>query len=248
MNSEKIAKDFLLNYGLQSEKFGKEELGSGETPDYRVYKDDELFGYCEVKNPQKDTWLDDKLNKAEPGEIVGGLRKDPVFNRLSGHIHKARKQFDAVNVDEELPNILSFYNEDEQSGFLDLVAVTTGNFFAEGGAIFPIYRHLSEGRIKKDIEKIHLIIWMHINRIAFCLIPCFGGVRWRSWRKDCPSGLGRTCANAPTKNLPHRPGCTSMPSAMSRSARGSASGRCGTRRWRRLSRIIARRLTRSAAP
>ena len=164
MDSEQIVKDFLSGYGLKSEKFSKEELGNGKTPDYRVYKDDELFSYCEVKNAQKDTWLDDKLDKAEPGEIVGGLRKDPVFNRLSAHIHKARKQFDAVNADEKLPNILSFYNEDKQSGFLDLMAVTTGNFFAEGGAVFPIYKHVSEGRIKEDIEKIHLFIWLDAHK------------------------------------------------------------------------------------
>lgn len=164
MNSEQIVKDFLSIYGLKPEKFDKEELRSGKTPDFRVYKDGELFSYCEVKNAGKDTWLDDKLDKAEPGEIVGGLRKDPVFNRLSAHIHKARKQFDAVNADEKWPNILSFYNEDEQSGFLDLMAVTTGNFFAEGGAVFPIYKNVSEGRVKKDIENIHLFIWLDSHK------------------------------------------------------------------------------------
>lgn len=164
MKSEQIVKDFLSGYGLKSEKFNKEELGNGKTPDYRVYKDVELYSYCEVKNAQKDTWLDDKLEKSKPGEMVGGLRKDPVFNRLSTHIHKARKQFDAVNADEKLPNILSFYNEDEQSGFLDLMAVTTGNFFAEGGAVFPIYKHVSEGRIKEDIAKIHLFIWLDAHK------------------------------------------------------------------------------------
>lgn len=87
-----------------------------------------------------------------------------LFAGVSAHIHKARKQFDAVNAGEEFPNILSFYNEDKQSGFLDLIAVTTGNFFAEGGAVFPIYKHVSEGRIKADIEKIHLFIWLDAHK------------------------------------------------------------------------------------
>lgn len=100
----------------------------------------------------------------DPGEIVGGLRKDPVFNRLSAHIHKARKQFNAVNKEENIPNVLAFYNEDNMSGFLDLLAVTTGNFFAEGGAVFPFYKNFSEGRIKSDIEKIHLFIWIDANK------------------------------------------------------------------------------------
>jgi len=165
MDVEEIVKEFLSGYGLRSDKFDKEELRNGKTPDYRVYKNDNvLFSYCEVKNAQKDTWLDDKLVEANPGEIVGGLRKDPVFNRLSTHIHTARKQFDAVNKNEELPNILAFYNEDEQSGFLDLMAVTTGNFFAEGGAVFPIYKHISEGRVKEDIAKIHLFIWLDAHK------------------------------------------------------------------------------------
>ncbi len=164
MDSEQTVKDFLFSYGLKSEKFNKIELRNGKTPDYRVYKDDELFCYCEVKNAQKDSWLDEKLDKAEPGEIVEGLRKDPIFNRLTAHIHKARKQFDAVNADEKLPNILALYNEDEQSGFLDLMAVTTGNFFTEGGAVFPTYKNTSEGRVKKDIEKIHLFIWLDAHK------------------------------------------------------------------------------------
>ena len=165
MDAEDKVKDFLSGYDLRSEEFDKEELRNGKTPDYRVYKiDDVLFSYCEVKNAQKDEWLDDKLEEANSCEIVGGLRKDPVFNRLSAHIHKARKQFDAVNKDETLPNILAFYNEDEHSGFLDLMAVTTGNFFSEGGAVFPIYKHISEGRIKGDIAKIHLFIWLDAKK------------------------------------------------------------------------------------
>lgn len=164
MDSEQVIKDFLSIYGLNSEKFGKTELGNGKTPDYRVYIDRELKFYCEVKNAQKDRWLDEKLEEAAPGEIVGGLRKDPVFNRLSAHIHKARKQFEAVNKEEDLPNVLAFYNEDEQSGFLDLLAVTTGNFFAEGGSVFPIYKNFSEGRIRADIEKIHLFIWIDVHK------------------------------------------------------------------------------------
>jgi hypothetical protein len=164
MDSEKIVSDFLSTYDLKSKKFTKQELSNGKTPDYRVYRSENLFGYCEVKNTQEDSWLDEKLDNAKPGEIVGGLRKDPVFNRISAHIHKARKQFDAVNADEEHPNILAFYNEDAQSGFLDLMAVTTGNFFAEGGAVFPIYKSVSEGRVKNDIERIHLFIWLDAHK------------------------------------------------------------------------------------
>ena len=46
-------------------------------------------------------WINEKLKEAKPLEIVGGGRSDPTFNRLSSHIHNARKQFDAVNKDEK---------------------------------------------------------------------------------------------------------------------------------------------------
>jgi len=160
MDPEQTVKDFLSAYGLRSDRFDKSQLAGGKSPDFKVYSNEDLALYCEVKSPQEDTWLNGELEKADAGEIVGGLRKDPVFNRLSAHIHKSRKQFDAVNKDEELPNVLAFYNQDQQSGFLDLLAVTTGNFFAEGGGVFPIYKNFSEGRIKTDIERIHLFIWL----------------------------------------------------------------------------------------
>ncbi|MBI4006525.1 MAG: hypothetical protein HY356_07630 [Gammaproteobacteria bacterium] len=159
-DSETVIAEFLGEYGLSAERYSKSVRRSGRTPDYKVLRDGQLKFYCEVKNSEKDQWLDDLLDLAEPGEIVGGLRNDPVFNRLTKHIHKARGQFDAVNPREELPNVLAFHNEDKHAGFLDLLAVTTGNFFADDGSVHPIYKNFSEGRVKTDIERIHLFIWL----------------------------------------------------------------------------------------
>jgi hypothetical protein len=160
LDSEQIAKEFLSGYKLRSERFSKEQLQSIKTPDFKVYKNDDLIFYCEVKNTEKDTWLDKRLELVAPGEFAGDVRNDPIFNRLSAHIHKAGKQFDAVNPNLDFTNVLVFYNQDRKSGFLDLIAVVTGNFLAEGGESFPIYKNFSEGRIKEDIQKIHLFIWL----------------------------------------------------------------------------------------
>ena len=162
-DSETVIAEFLGVYGLSTERYSKSERRTGKTPDYKVLHDGQLKFFCEVKNSEKDKWLDGLLDQAAPGEIVGGLRNDPVFNRLTNHIHKARSQFDAVNPEEELPNVLAFHNEDEHAGFLDLLAVTTGNFFADDGSVHPIYKNYSEGRVKTDIEKIHLFIWLDVN-------------------------------------------------------------------------------------
>ncbi|MDR3554021.1 MAG: hypothetical protein P4L55_04645 [Syntrophobacteraceae bacterium] len=186
MNSEQVVNDFLSGYGLRLEVFDKNQLGIGKTPDFKVYSDEKLIFYCEVKNAQKDMWLDKELEKAAPGDIVGGLRNDPVFSRLSTHIHKACKQFESVNKDENLPNVLAFHNEDENSGFLDLLAVTTGNFFAEGGAVFPVYKQFSEGRIKADIEKIHLFIWINAYKPHRFSTFLFNTINTRYQDKLCP--------------------------------------------------------------
>ncbi len=162
-DSETVITEFLEGYGLSTERYSKSERRAGKTPDYKVLSDGQLKFFCEVKNSEKDKWLDNLLEQADPGEIVGGLRNDPVFNRLTNHIHKAKSQFDSVNPKEELPNVLAFYNEDEHAGFLDLLAVTTGNFFAEDGSVHPIYKNYSEGRVKTDIERIHLFIWLEVK-------------------------------------------------------------------------------------
>lgn len=151
---------FLSIYDLKTEQFDKNALRTGKTPDFKVFHHGNLVFYCEVKNPEKDVWLDRLISEAKPDEIVGGFRNTPVFNRLTTHIHSARKQFDSVNQAEILPSVLIFYNEDKNSGFLDLLAVTTGNAYAAGGAVLPIYKKFSEGRVKEDIMKIHLFIWL----------------------------------------------------------------------------------------
>lgn len=164
MDAEELVKNFLEGYDLTVERFSKKEMKAGKTPDFKVATKEGFPFYCEVKNSEKDSWLDEQLDAAEEGIVVGGVRKDPVFNRLTSHIHKARKQFDAVNPEEEKANLLTIYNEDRNYGFLDLLAVTTGNFYADDGTSHPIYKNSSEGRAKADIEKIHLFIWLDAHK------------------------------------------------------------------------------------
>jgi hypothetical protein len=118
----------------------------------------ELVAFCEAKHLQHDHWLDEKLKTAVPGELVGGLRHDPIFNRLVGHIHKASKQFAAVNPKREYPNFLVFMNSDKQCDNRDLAAVMTGNAYIEGGGVEPIYAAYSEGRIKKEKSAVDLYL------------------------------------------------------------------------------------------
>ena len=157
---EARVKSYLKNCALTVERFSKAETRAGKTPDFRVFQNGEFLAYCEVKSSPKDQWLDDKLDNAAPGELVGGARSDPIFNRLTNDIHEAMKQFDAVNEGQKHPNILALVNHDNACGFNDLLAILTGNFYAKDGMVHPIYGQFSDGRIKYEKEKVHLFIWL----------------------------------------------------------------------------------------
>lgn len=156
---EQVAIDFCASHGLQCERFIKAEIRTGKTSDFRVYKGEQLVFYCEAKHVQHDDWLDEQLEKARPEEIVGGLRPDPICNRIAGHIHEGAKHFKAVNHDRQYPNVLVFTNSDTSCGFGDLVSTLTGNFYAKGGTVDPIYKRVSEGRIREEKLTIDLYVW-----------------------------------------------------------------------------------------
>ncbi len=136
----------LDKVGLRCERFSSKEMKEGKTPDLRVYKNSKFAFFCEIKEIAKDPW-------------EGGVRQDPIFNRISDDIHTAVKQFDSVNPDLKHPNVLAFVNDDDKCGSLDLVGVITGHLLLEKGGAAPIYLKYSEGRIKEEKHRIHLYLW-----------------------------------------------------------------------------------------
>lgn len=161
---EKQAKDFLEKRDFYIKSYTKEEKAKKKTPDFRVYRGENLIFFCEVKTIDRDTWLEDLLIKAPPLTIVGGGRNDPRFNRVSNKIHEAALQFDSVNPDLTYPNVLIFVIHDDSCDFHTLINVITGYFIAEGGELHLIYGKFSHGRIRKEKSRINLYIWMDENR------------------------------------------------------------------------------------
>jgi hypothetical protein len=134
-----------------------------QRPDFRMVSWRGLAGYCEVKSP-RDDWLDDQLEQATPGTIVGGARSDPTFNRIARHVLKAVKQFDTVNPDHSLPNVLVFVNHDDASNFNDLYETVTGYARAASGEQFPFHTHIAEQRLGDKRGRIDLYLWIDNNR------------------------------------------------------------------------------------
>ena len=118
------------------------------------------FSFVRSNRAPKDHWLDKLLEGAPPGQIVGGGRSDPIFNRLTTDIHSAVKQVEAVNPDQKWPNVLALVNHDNMCGFDDLIGTLTGNLYTNSGNAHPIYKQFSEGRIKDERGKIHLFLWL----------------------------------------------------------------------------------------
>ncbi len=153
-----IVEEIFQSWGLTPQRFTKAKIRAGRTPDYRVLRGNDLVAYCEVKSP-RDDWLDEQLEEAAPGEIVGGLRNDPVFNRLSRMIEKAASQFDAVNASRDVPNILFLVNHDDVSNYGDLRETLTGMFFTDDGERHPTLKHVSEGKIREAKFRIDAYAW-----------------------------------------------------------------------------------------
>jgi hypothetical protein len=155
-----VGERIVMPRGLRLSRFTQEETLAGRTPDFRVLRLDNLVAYCEVKSP-RDDWLDNQLDEAPPFTIVGGGRPDPIFNRIARHVAKAETQFDAVNADRSVLNLLAFVNHDAMSHFADLRETLTGMFHAEGGERFQIMPHISERWIGEAKRRIDLFVWIN---------------------------------------------------------------------------------------
>jgi hypothetical protein len=154
----------LLSAGTQVvlRPFSKAEMRKGQTPDRKIFVGATLGGFCEIKSP-RDDWLDQELEGAASFEIRGGIRIDPTFNRIGRQIEKAATQFDAVNRNHSLPNVLVCVNNATASNFGDLKETLTGEFHAASGERFPTVKNVSEGRLKAARDKIDAFAWIDLK-------------------------------------------------------------------------------------
>ena len=147
---------------LEVVRLSGQKVGARPTPDFKIVNGDELIAYCEVKSPGQDNQFLDQLLGAPPDVILEEVRPDPTFNRLSSHIHKAVKQFDAVNPDRSLLNILAFVNHDSAVSAVDLYETVTGHLPAADGRHYATMQRVSERRIREDKQRIDLYIWFDV--------------------------------------------------------------------------------------
>ena len=155
---------FWQSQGFEPQRFEKDECRSSKTPDLKLCQQDRLVAFCEVKTFQHDAWLDRALEKAAPGELAGGLRPDPIYNRISNAIHTAVQQLEAVNPQHEQFNFLVMVNRDKAAKRDDLISVLTGYWDPLHGVLEKTHTAYSEGRIREEKRRIDLYVWMEYSR------------------------------------------------------------------------------------
>ncbi|MGD0097060.1 MAG: hypothetical protein ABSB60_11225 [Terracidiphilus sp.] len=145
--------------GFEVGSFAKNEMRDFKTPDFRLSLGGVEVALCEVKSFQRDLWLEDQLKNAPDGELAGGLRPDPIFNRICNAVHTAFKQFDSVNSDHRLLNFLFLVNHDTCAKPDDLDRVLTGYENPRMGPFEPTCAQFAQGRIREEKHKIDLYVW-----------------------------------------------------------------------------------------
>jgi ribosomal protein L30 len=140
---------------IKLEPYSVAELKKGKTPDFKLYKDGKLCGYCEMKSPRDDYVFE----KPAPGEAA--IRENLPFHRkLGSHIRHAGQQFDAVNPDHSLPNIMVFITHAPDIERRDLHATIAGlPAPAAGKRVFMLSRKMQE-QVLDAACKIDLFLWI----------------------------------------------------------------------------------------
>lgn len=144
-------------------------MRAGKTPDFKLYRNEELVGYCELKSP-RDDWIFEFPMDMMPGDNRVEIRRDPAAHNLADHVGKAAAQFDAVNPDRKVPNILVFVSHARLRGPSDLAMAIAGVPMPNAGVAFLLLDEQHKGNSERmwkrqkqlwdDARRIDLVVWV----------------------------------------------------------------------------------------
>lgn len=149
-------------------RFKKKEMRK-PTPDFKLFKDGTVQGYCEIKSPN-DTWLFDFPEDLQPGELREEQRPAPAVPNLAMHIEKAAEQFNSVNPDHALPNIMVIVNHAPLRGPIDLRLALEGLELPDGRRAILVHDKNEkvpgqrQRRVWDAARTIDLYVWIDANK------------------------------------------------------------------------------------
>jgi len=147
---------FFKSKNIEARHFHKKT--KGKKPDFELYFENHLFGYCELKSI-----LDYEFS---------GLHHDPTYNKIQNKVHEAAKQFHSVNPEHLNPNIIFFINHTKKVGWQDLRYVLTGQATPPNQPTEPIdLCYLNRLANKGDLTIIDYFIWADVfgTNISFVI-------------------------------------------------------------------------------
>jgi ribosomal protein L30 len=140
--------------GIVLEPYSDAELKTGKTPDFKLRKDGNLCGFCEMKSPRDDYVF------GPPDEKGIAVRKNiPYYRKLGSHIRQAAWQFDAVSPGHKRPNILVFVNHASDIERRDVIATVTGIPVPRGRPLELLSAKMQR-QVRVAAGRIDLILWI----------------------------------------------------------------------------------------
>lgn len=140
--------------GITLESYDGVALKRGKCPDFKLFENGALVGFCEVKSPRDDFVFECPA----PGQFA--LRENlPFYRKLGSHIKRAALQFDAVNPDHGRPNILVFVSHTPDITRRDLHATIAGLPAEAGKRLFMLGRKMQE-QVLDAARKVDLMLWI----------------------------------------------------------------------------------------
>jgi large subunit ribosomal protein L30 len=166
----KLVQELLFEpKNIVADRFSKKQMRNRKTPDFKLLKDAQLQGYCEMKSPWSDWTLD--FPDLQEGEFRVETRPAQAYPNLAGHIETAASQFNAVNSARSLPNILVIVNHVARRDVKDL-RMALGGIRLPDGKVAPVLSIEAQKALLEAAQRIDLIAWIDPKeRTCKYLIP-----------------------------------------------------------------------------
>jgi hypothetical protein len=145
--------------GIILEPYDKVALNRGKTPDFKLMKDSDLVGYCEMKS------LFDPEALEDPPEGTMAVRKNlPFYRKLGQQVRGAVEQLDAENSTHDKPNVIVFVSHTPEIERKDLIATIAGLPLPDGKPLFMLGRKM-QGQVCEAARKIDLFLWINFEPV-----------------------------------------------------------------------------------
>jgi hypothetical protein len=140
--------------GIALETYDDAARNRGKPPDFKLMKNGQLIGYCELKS------LFDFEVIEDPPEGRMAVRKNlPFYRKLGQHIRGASQQLDAENPSHDKPNVLVFVTHTTEIERRDLIATIAGLPLSDGKALFMLGKKMQR-QVCAAARKVDLFLWI----------------------------------------------------------------------------------------